>query len=265
MKKFSRPCALALFCLAASAISVSCLAQSAFNGTWRTDAAKTKFSTKPNVSYISQGWYHCVSCNPAFDVAADGQSHPVAGHAYDAITVTIVDSNSISLSTSKDGKAVSEQTRTVSSDGKTLTVKTISHPKDGSPALTFTTVAKRDGIAPSGVHATSGNWILQSQTGSEAAYTVTYKVDGDQITMTQPDGESYTAKLDGTDAPYNGAYGFDTVSVKKIGANAIEEIDKRGGNVIDDAKLTVSGNTMTVVSTDVPTGRTSTRIAHKTK
>ncbi len=96
-----------------------------------TDLSQTKFSPKPLSFYISQGWYHCVSsCNPAYDVAADGQDHAVAGHSYDTISVTIVDPHTISVVGKKDGKAMFEQTRTVSADGKTLTVKSTGHPDE---------------------------------------------------------------------------------------------------------------------------------------
>ena len=39
-------------------------AQSPFDGTWKTDLSQAKFSPKPLTFYISQGWYHCVTCDP---------------------------------------------------------------------------------------------------------------------------------------------------------------------------------------------------------
>ena len=78
-------------------------------------------------------------------------------------------------------------------------------------------------------------------------------------------GETYTAKLDGSDAPVKGAYGYDTVSLKKINARSIEETDKRGGDVIDVSTMTVSpdGKKMTIVDTNKKTDRTSTYVATK--
>ena len=83
--------------------------------------------------------------------------------------------------------------------------------------------------------------------------------------MTEPTGATYTAKLDGTDSPFKGSYSTDTVSVKKIDAHTIEETDKRGGQVVEVDKLTVSANgkTMTVVETNKLTDRTSTYVATK--
>jgi len=52
-------------------------------------------------------------------------------------------------------------------------------------------------------------------------------------------GDSYTAKLDGTDAPVKGAYGWDTVSLKLINDRTIEETDQFNGKVVAVSKMTV--------------------------
>jgi hypothetical protein len=82
--------------------------------------------------------------------------------------------------------------------------------------------------------------------------------------MTSPTGQSYTAKLDGTDAPYVGDPGTTSVSLKRIG-DAIEETDKRDGKVISVSKSTVSpdGKTMTSVVDDKLHGTTATYVAVK--
>jgi hypothetical protein len=256
-------CAMCL--LAVCFVAATSLAESPFNGTWKTDMSQTKWSPKPLIFYISQGWYHCVTCNPAWDVAADGQDHPVAGQSYDTVAIMISDDHTIAETTKKNGKIVFEQTRTVSGDGKTLTVHTVDHPKDSDKTLTFDTKAKRDGMPHPGVHATSGRWVIEQQKGSEDAMLTTYKVDGDQITMTSPDGETYTATFGGGDAPAKGAYGYNAVSLRRIDPHSIEETDKRDGRVIDVTTLTVSpnGKMLTAVDHDQVTGRTSTYIAKK--
>src|SRR3546814_5681900 len=50
---------------------------------------------------------------------------------------------------------------------------------------------------------------------SDNALTRSYKVDGNMFSMNSPTGESYSAKMDGSEAPYNGDPGTTTVSVKK--------------------------------------------------
>ena len=255
----------ALIAMAALFAAAASSAQSPFDGTWKTDLSQTKFSPKPLTFYISGGWYHCVSCSHPFDVPADGQDHAVSDESYDTINVTIVNPHTISFVAKKGGVVTFEQTRTVSTDGKTLTFKTTGHPVSGGPPTSFETTARRSGKLPSGVHATSGDWIIQKQTGSSNALLTTYKTNGDEITMTSPTGETYTAKFDGSDYPVRGSYGWDAVSLKKINSHTIEETDKRDGTVTDVTTMTVSpsGKTMTAVETSKLTGRVTTFIATK--
>jgi hypothetical protein len=67
---------------------------------------------------------------------------------------------------------------------------------------------------------------------SDNGTTWTYKVNGDEITMTNPSGQSYTAKLNGADAPVKGDPGVPSVSVTMIGKDTLEETDKGDSKVI---------------------------------
>jgi len=265
MKKVVRFVVCALFFIVAPSIVVSASAQSPLDGTWRTLLNQTKFSPKPLASYLSQGWYHCVSCNPSFDVQADGQDHPVTGRSYDTISVHEADAKSIEITTKKAGTTISEQTRTVSADGKTMTVKTTFHPANGGAVVTSEAKATRVGLAPAAINPTSGSWRIASVQQSDNGLLVTFKTNGDEITMTEPTGETYTAKLDGNDYPVKGAFGWDAVYLKRINKNTIEETDKRAGKVIDVSTTTISadGKKMTVVDTDKVSDRTSTYVAAK--
>jgi len=265
MKKRKLFVACALFFIAPLCIPASSVAQSPFDGTWHTNLDQSKLSPKPNVFYLSEGWYHCVSCNPTFDVQANGQDQAVTGQTYDAISVTETDPKTLSIATKKGGTVEFEQTRTVSADGKTLSVKTTSHPMGGGPPVTTEVTATRVGIAPSGVHGVSGSWKISKIKESDNGLNTTFKTSGDELTMSEETGVSFTAKLDGTDAPVKGAYTYNSVSVKKIDAHTIEETDKRDGNVVEVSKMTVSpdGKKMTVVSNNKVTDRTSTYIAVK--
>jgi len=83
--------------------------------------------------------------------------------------------------------------------------------------------------------------------------------------MTNLTGQSYTAKLDGTDAPYKGDPGITSVSVKKTGPNSIVETDKRDGKAISVAHITVSadGKSMTFDVEDKLHGTTAKFVAQK--
>lgn len=265
MKKVDRSIACAMFLMTALSVPALTFAQGSFVGTWRINMTQSKISPKPIGFYLSQGWYHCTTCNPTFDVQADGQDHAVTGQTFDTISVKEVDPNTIQIATKKDGKADSESTRAVSANGKSLTVKSTAHPASGAAPITTEVTASRVGPAPGGTQATSGNWKIEKVKQSDNGLTFTYKMDGDQLTMSDPTGTTYTAKLDGTDAPVTGAYGYDTVSLKKINARSIEETDKRGSEVVDVSTMTVSpdGKKMTIVDNNKKNDRTSTFVATK--
>lgn len=265
MNTIERYLACALFLMVALWASASSFAQSPFDGTWRINAAQSKFTPKPFTFYTSQGWFHCVSCTPAFDVQADGQDHPVQGQSYDSVSVTLVDAHTIKSVSKKDGKTVSEITSTVSADGKTLTNTYTSYPMNGGEPVHEVNTQMRVGVLPSGVHATSGNWHAVKFTGSENDLLFTCKTNGDEFTMTDPTGDSYTAKFDGSDYPYKGSYGTDGVSLKRIDARTIEETDKLKGKAQDIQTMTVSpnGKTMMIVVHDLLRDATSTFVATK--
>ncbi|HTT83398.1 MAG TPA: hypothetical protein VMF67_07945 [Rhizomicrobium sp.] len=60
--------------------------------------------------------------------------------------------------------------------------------------------------------------------------------------MTNPTGQSYTAKTDGTEAPHKGDPGLTAVSVKLVGTRTIVETDYRDGKVVGIFRGTVSKN-----------------------
>jgi len=265
MKRIYRRATFALFCTLVLLAPTLLLAQSPFDGTLPTNMDQAKLSPKPYVFSLDKGMYDCSSCSPKIHVKADGQDQPVTGQSYDAINVREVDPKSITITTKKTGKTANEQTRTVSDDGNTLTLKSTTHPQTSDQTVTAEVTFTRIGKAPAGANGTSGSWRVNKVNESENGRTTTYKGDGDEISMSTPTGESYTAKLDGKDYPVKGAYFFNSVSLKRVDDHTIEETDKRDGKVVEVAKITVSpdGKKMTVVATDKLTGRTSTFVAEK--
>lgn len=216
-----------------------------------------KFSTKPISFYVAQGWYHCDSCTPVVSVKADGTDQPVTGQAYDTLSVKQVSDDTLALTTKKGGKITNEQTRTISKDGKTLTVKIKVHHADTDTIDDIEATAKLVGPKPSGVDAVSGNWQVTKETEGTPE-TMTVKSNGDEITVSEPTGMTYTAKLDGTSADVKGSFSIDSVSVKKLNANSLETTGSRGGQTIFVSKWTVKGKTLTDESTSKPSERTST-------
>lgn len=242
-------------------------AQSPFDGTWKANLSKAQMPAKPDVYLLQGGVYQCKTCVPPFSAKADGQDHPVTGHPYyDSVAVQVVDDRTIIETDKKDGKVVTTSKVTVAPDGKTGTFEfTDTSASNGAP-VTGKGEIVRVAKGPAGSHATSGSWRTVKLEGfSDNGITTTYKVDGDTLNMTSPTGQSYSAKMDGTEAPYKGDPGTTSVSVKRLSRDVIEETDKRDGKVISIARMTVSpgGKTLTFVITDKLHGTTSRFVADK--
>src|ERR1700730_16965414 len=241
-------------------------AQSSIDGTWKFDLSKTKMPEKPDVYLLQDGMYHCKTCVPPIDVKADGQDQKVSGHPYyDTVAVRVVDDHIIEVTDKKDGKTVTTSKTVVSGDGKTATVEFSDRTASTEP-VTGKGEKVRVEKGPSGAHAVSGSWrYTKTENLSDNGMDFTFKVDGDTLNMTAPTGQSYTAKLDGSDAPYKGDPATTSVSVKRISKNVFEETDKRNGKVIGVARMTVSpdGKTMTMDIADKEHGTTFQLIADK--
>jgi hypothetical protein len=236
-------------------------AQSGFDGTWKVDLKSMQFPSKPDEYLLQDGMYHCKSCTPPIDVKADGKDQKVTGDPYyDTINVKVVDNNTIESTQKKNGKVMGTGKATVSADGSTLTMQFIN---TGLPAgepvhgkFQETRVAK----GPAGAHAISGSWRpVKMESMTESALVFTIKVQGDTLKYSTPTGQSYSAKLDGTDAPYIGDPGTTSVSVKFMDKNTLEETDKRDGKVILVQRITLSadGKSLTIVSEDKQDGTTT--------
>lgn len=223
---------------------VMAVAQSALDGTWKIDMNKVEFPKKPDVYVLQAGMYECKTCVPEFKVKADGTDQPVSGHPYfDSVAIKVVSDHEIEETDKKDGKVVSTSTMSVSSDGNTLTMtfNDSSNTNGGAP-VTGKGEATRVAKGPSGSNAISGSWRpSKMESISDNGITWSYKINGEEVTMTSPTGQSYTAK-EGAEAPMKGDPGISSVIVKLMGKNTIEETDKREGKVIGIWKMTVEAD-----------------------
>ena len=236
-------------------------AQSPFDGTWKIDMNKVTFPQTPNAYLLQNGMYSCKSCTPPYTIKADGTDQPVSGHPYfDTVAIKVVNDHEIQETDKKGGKTVTTVDIVASPDGKTATVSfTDSSATNGGAPVKGKGVATLVAKGPAGSHAISGSWReTKMESLSENAIVWTYKVSGNQITMTNPTGQSYTATFNGADAPMKGDPGITSVSVKKMG-NTFEETDKRDGKVIGVFKMTVSadGKTGKASFTDTRRNRTT--------
>ena len=242
-------------------------AQSAIDGTWKFDISTAQLPKKPDVFLLQGSIYQCKTCVPPVDIKADGQDQKVTGSPYyDTVSITVVDDRTIEETDKKGTKTVATSKSTVSPDGNTLTFIFTDSSATNADPVTGKGEATRVAKGPAGAHAISGSWqTAKFENLSANALLVTYQVNGDILTMSNPTGQAYTAKLDGTDAPYKGDPGTTSVSVRQMGKNTIEETDKRDGKVISVARITVApdGKSMTVAVTDKLRGTTSQFMAEK--
>jgi hypothetical protein len=234
-----------LVALPALLMPLLAMAQSAFEGTWKIDMNKVDFPKKPDMFLLQNGMYDCKTCTPPYNIKADGTDQSVSGHPYfDSVAIKVVNDHEIEETDKKNGKVVSTSTTTVSPDGNTAMFSfSDSSNTNGGPPVTGKGEATRVAKGPAGSNAISGSWrTTKMESLSDNATVWTYKVSGDEITMTNPTGQSYTAKLNGPDAPMKGDPGITSVSVKMMGKDTLEETDKRDGKVIGVFKMTVAAD-----------------------
>lgn len=232
------------------ALSVPAIAQNVFDGTWKFHLDDAQFPKKPDIFLLQNGTYECKTCAPPIKVKADGQDQPVQGHPYfDSMSIKVIDDRTIEEVDKKGGKTVATSKTVVSPDGKTANFEFTDSSNTNADPVTGKGTATQVAKGPAGSHAVSGSWVTSKMENlSDNGLTVTFKVEGDSLSMNNLTGQSYTAKLDGTEAPYKGDPGVTSVSVKSIGKNTMEETDKRDGKVISVARWTVGpdGKTMTI-------------------
>ena len=239
------------------------VAQSAFDGTWKVDISKVQASNKPEVIALKDGEYSC-NCTPPMHVKADGMDHAVTGHAsMNTVSVKIVDDHTITETGKKNGKVVYTATTTVAPDGKTATFESTNERNGHSSTVKGTLT--RVGKAAAGSHAVAGAWHASSfQSASDNMLSYTYKIGGNDVSMSNPRGESYQAKLDGKPVAYMGDSGTDKIAVKMVG-KSMQETSSLAGKVNAVSTMTVSpdGKAMTTVIVSKPSNRKTTIVAMK--
>lgn len=225
------------------------LADSPFDGTWKARLDSMKMIAKPDRFSIKDGVYSCQSCLPApYSIPADGKYHRVAGKDYwDELAVTVVDDRSIGMSFKKAGAVISTNTQSVSADGMTLTGTARNTNNGGNVPIDSTRVTSRVGAPVAGAHLISGSWqAAPASSVSEAAMTVSIKIDGDRFHQVTGMGETLDATIGGPFTPVVGDPGKTMTKVERLGPRSIRTTDMRGGKVVDVSTFTVSADGATL-------------------
>lgn len=218
-------------------------AAATIDGTWKADIDSVQFDQKPDEYLLQAGQYSCKSCVPQVTVAADGAFHPISTPYADSLAVKVVDDHNIVRTSKKGGRQVGETKLSVSADGNTLTGSFTDTSTPNAPAGKGTFIETRVGPAPAGAHAVSGQWRPSKlQDFNAEALTFTFRREGDTLHMNGGTGQSYDAKLDGTEVPIKGDIAGTTASVKMTGDNSFQETDRRGGKVVGVFDFSVDAN-----------------------
>jgi len=225
----------------------------AFDGTWRPNYGPPGPEAEPDVLSLAGGMYECHSCHPPYRVPADGREHGVEGHPrFDTIAITVIDDRTVRSVGRRGGVAVFESTSIVAADGQSrsetwtaamqvdgvvvpLTVPLTSTPDGRGRPVLFAASAIRIGSALVGAHLLSGSWKVVEMDLLDHDEDTTYRIADGSLTMTDKLGRSYTARLDGTVAPYHGDPRFTGLSLKVIDERTLEE-----SNLKDEVILQVT-------------------------
>lgn len=240
------------------------LAQSAFDGSWKLDAATIRETHgTPTTTSMKNGVWDCKGCNGShIKVKADGADHPVTGHPdYNTVAIDVINDHSVKEIDKQDGKVVSTSTGTVAADGKTATIDFMDDtgPKPASGTL----IVDRIGKPVPDENAIAGRWKLARYTSlTDPSNTIVMKVVGNRITVGDEAGaSSYTAEIGGKPVPFTHDGKPDgTVSVKRLGNNSLRATFEKDGKVTHTIIVAVAANGRTLKMTihNPHTGSTTT-------
>ena len=224
-------------------------AASLFDGTWRPDPQRAEPGRKPDVYRLVNGEFECQSCTPPYKVKADGMDHPVSGNPrFDTLNVKVVDERTTMRVARKGGAPVFETKDEVSADGATLTVRQILFDA-GARKIDFTSRSSRVAAGPPGAPRITGSWQFVEADLTNHDEDTRLQIANGELTMSDHMGRSFTAKLDGSDAPYRGDPQFTSVSVKLLDERTLEESDKNAGKVVKITRWTVDPDGKTIHAT----------------
>ena len=224
-------------------------AQSVFDGTWKTDVKTIDFSAKPLIYVFKDGMYECKTCATKILVKTDGKDQKVEGSPYvDTVSVKITDAFHVEIVSKKGGKVMGRSKFSVSTDKNSMLSEYADSSAINNEVVKGSTSYARVAYDKTGTHQMSGSWkAIKADKRSDNGLLVTYKTEASMLSMATPTGESYSAKTDGSDAPFKGDPGTTSVSVK-IKKNTLEENFKRDGKAIGMSRMEVdaSGKTAKV-------------------
>lgn len=222
--------------------------RSIFDGWWRPDP-QVHGPNEPVIELaITDDAYACRSCDPPYDVPADGRPHPVAGQGgFDALAVTILDAATVRCVAYQGGRLVVDATTTLDAGGRSK--REIQRVANRDPReYRMRLESRRIGDAVPGLHALAGSWQLVVADLVDHDEDTEYRIVEGVLHMQDHLGRSFEAPLDGRPAPYRGDPRYTSVSVRWLDDRTIEETDLRDGEPVQvlQWRVEADGQTMHV-------------------
>lgn len=216
-------------------------AQSVFDGTWKTEVNSIDFSAKPSVYVFRDGTYECKTCATKILVKTDGRDQKIEGNPYnDTLAVKLIDTHHVEMVGKKDGKVVARTKIAISTDGNSMVREYTNNSTVNNEVVKGTTSYARVAYDKTAPNLMSGSWkAMKADKRSDNSLLVSYRIEGDAVTMSTPTGESYLAKTNGTEAPFKGDPGITHVALKLVKKNMLEETFKRDGKVVSTTRTEI--------------------------
>jgi hypothetical protein len=219
---------------------------SPFEGTWRPEPQLPKPNAKPDSIQLSGGIYDCSGCRTPYKIKADGRDQAVPDNPlYDTMAITVVDPHTVKGIAKKRGTPVGEILISVSPDGISKSEKTTLSGVAPKP-IEVTSRYRRVAEGVPGSHAVSGLWLLIDTDVTNHAEDTTFRIADGKLFMSDLMGGSYLAKLDGTQAAYNGNPQYDMVSVRQVNPKTLEESDLKDGKVVQKRRWSMGADNNTI-------------------
>lgn len=230
-------------------VATPCVAQSAFDGTWKLDATATHQSGEQFNILLEDGMFTCLWCSPFWSVPADGKFHKVEGQSqYDEVAVQIIDPFAAVFTRRKNGRTIYQAVDTVSHDGSRLSFAFMEIGRSGR-VETGTGLWSRLSPQPDGAHPISGEWReLWVKSTSEDEVTFTIASTGDFLRISLAPGETLVAKINGPAEPVLGDTRGTRASLRLMNEKGLVQTEYRENKIVSVTSFSLlDGETMDLV------------------
>lgn len=241
-----------LFCLS---LATQVYAADPRIGTWKLVSVKATIEPPTTMAFTPEGGGVHMSyvCCAQYSAKLDGHDYPVTGSAaYNQVSLHLADSNTIEGVRKKDGKETGTVRYQVSERDPNQLRMTIKLTGGQAQDQFF----NRKGQSTNASNKVIGDWVRdESKTIQPLLDTLKFTAEGPNAVRFEilPSGSGYTAALDGKDSTALRADpGKDSVAIRIIDANTVQDVFKTKGNVVETARFVISdgGKTLTVEDDD---------------